>query len=96
MLMSLKEIIDYLDRKYGVRPHKATIVRWRTKGAKGVLLKSTRLGGQSYTSESDLLEFMERLNAPSDDVSVPQATPRQQERAAHKSAAQLKKRLGVA
>lgn len=95
-LLTLAEIVSFLDQRYGIRPHKCTVLRWRTRGARGVVLRSKVLGGQRYSAESDVIAFVEQLNAPSDEVSIPQLTPRQAEAAANKSAAKLKSRLGVA
>ena len=92
-LLTISEAVAFLDRKFGIRPHRCTIIRWRSRGASGAILPSTKIGGRSYTSEKDLLAFVARLNAPSESATTPVMPPRQAEAAALKSAKKLRERL---
>jgi hypothetical protein len=48
------------------RPHISTIHRWRTKGLKGVRLRTFRVGGRRVTTVSDLEEFIAKVTAAAD------------------------------
>jgi hypothetical protein len=91
--LTLKEVVGFLDSEFGFRPHQGTVVRWRTKGANGVVLNSIRCGGHRYSSVGHVREFMDRLNNPSETVSTPVMPPRQAEAAALRSAKKLHERL---
>jgi hypothetical protein len=42
------------------RPHHATVFRWMTRGCRGIVLESYRIGGQRITSTQALHRFFER------------------------------------
>jgi len=44
------------------RPHRATLIRWCTKGCRGVRLCGRRAGGAWYVTHEALLEFHRRTN----------------------------------
>lgn len=46
------------------QPHIATIVRWATRGVKGVKLETIMVGGRRFTSVEAIARFIERLSEP--------------------------------
>jgi hypothetical protein len=44
--------------------HIATLHRWRLRGVRGVRLRTWLVGGVRVTTESAVIEFLERLNNP--------------------------------
>ena len=55
----------------GKRIHKSTLFRWATRGARGVVLRTSRLGSGRYTCDAWVAEFMDRLTC----VDVPPDRP---------------------
>lgn len=52
----------YFARKTGApRPHRATLVRWATRGVRGRRLRAELLGGRWFTSENEVDEFLRHL-----------------------------------
>jgi hypothetical protein len=45
------------------RPNPATLWRWRTKGVRGVLLKTSMIGGRRYVTPAALRQFNEAVTA---------------------------------
>jgi hypothetical protein len=45
------------------RPNPATLWRWRTKGVRGVRLKTSMIGGRRYVTRAALREFNEAVTA---------------------------------
>ncbi|MDP1561171.1 MAG: DUF1580 domain-containing protein [Pirellulaceae bacterium] len=44
------------------RPHFATVFRWATKGVRGVTLETLIVGGQRFTTERAIQQFLAALN----------------------------------
>ena len=44
------------------RPCVSTVWRWSTRGCRGVKLRTTLIGGQRFTTEKWVAEFLVRLN----------------------------------
>jgi hypothetical protein len=45
------------------RPNPATLWRWRTKGVRGVRLRTSMIGGRRYVTRAALREFNEAVTA---------------------------------
>jgi hypothetical protein len=78
----------------GRRPGKAvsrsTLERWRTRGVRGVVLRTVRVGATVCTCHEWVREFLERLNAPRAGEPPPQVRSlSQRERAAARARQQL-------
>ncbi|QDV75376.1 DUF1580 domain-containing protein [Botrimarina mediterranea] len=54
------------------RPHVATLHRWRTRGVRGVRLRTCLIGGRRYTTREWLREFIEATTA--EDAGAPRAS----------------------
>ena len=65
--LRLSKVPEFVDGRYGFRPNRSTVFRWKTRGCNGKRLKTCRVGGAVVTSEAWLLEFF------SDDDDGPQA-----------------------
>lgn len=73
--------------------HASTVWRWVLHGVRGTKLRSIRVGGRRYITESDWLEFSAALNADLQDAptaSAPASVSARSERARH----ELDKLLG--
>ena len=68
-------------RRLSTNPSVATLHRWASKGARGVILKTYLIGGRRYTTAEDLEDFVARLNEPRG-RDVPPTSKREQERKA--------------
>ena len=55
--------ISQARQRYPSRPSLATMHRWMSRGARGVVLESVLVGGRRYTSKEALRRFHEALNA---------------------------------
>jgi hypothetical protein len=58
-LVALRGLPDLLPG----RPDPSTIFRWRTRGCRGVRLGAVLIGGQWYTSRSEIERFVEATTA---------------------------------
>ena len=58
----LREAADHFPRRRGKKPHISTIVRWATKGCRGVVLETFFVGGIRYLRLSAITEFLAALN----------------------------------
>ena len=45
------------------RPNPATLWRWRTRGVRGVRLKTSLIGGRRYVTRAALQQFIEAVTA---------------------------------
>jgi hypothetical protein len=73
-------------RRPGKTISRSTLERWRTKGARGIVLRTARVGTTICTCDQWLKDFFEKLNAgqaPAHAVDV--RTPTQRERAANQA-----------
>lgn len=48
------------------RPHRATLLRWATRGVKGHRLQAERLAGRWYTTPRAIEEFLRQASRPGD------------------------------
>lgn len=55
--ITLREALELLPRRHGKKIHYATIHRWATKGTRGRVLETWRLGGLIFTSAAALNRF---------------------------------------
>ena len=46
------------------RPHISTVVRWCTRGVRGLVLESVIVGGRRFTSVEALSRFVAHLSSP--------------------------------
>lgn len=54
----------YVAKKTGApRPHRATILRWATRGIRGCKLRAEPVGARWYTSPEDVDEFLRQTAA---------------------------------
>jgi hypothetical protein len=79
-LVALGEVPQVLPRRgQGKRLHVSSVYRWVTRGVRGILLETLRVGGSTYTSLEALQRFAERLS-PRSQGAAP-ANPGQRRRA---------------
>lgn len=93
-LIPLREAPRHLpNRPNGKRLHVSACYRWVTRGVRGVVLESIRLGGTTYTSLEALQRFGERLRLrsvdPQSDPPQPASCIRRIEQAARRVAQEL-------
>jgi len=53
------------------RPHISSLIRWASRGVKGVKLETVVIGGRRYTSIEAIGRFITRLNASETSGTVP-------------------------
>ncbi len=62
-LVSLRQVPRHLPpRANGKRVHISAVYRWASRGVKGVVLESVKLGGTTYTTIEALQRFADRLS----------------------------------
>ena len=62
-LIAIREVPGELPRRpNGRRLHISAVYRWISRGVRGVILESVRIGGTTYTSKEAMARFAERLN----------------------------------
>lgn len=62
--IGMQRAAAYFARVTGApRPHRATLVRWATRGVRGRRLRAELLGGRWFTSEPEVDEFLRHLTA---------------------------------
>lgn len=72
--MPIERAAAWWARRSGTpRPHRATLIRWATRGVKGHRLRAERNGGRWYVTEAALVEFHRVLNEQS--IAIPTAGP---------------------
>lgn len=91
--MSLAEAATVLPRRNGKKVHVKTIKRWISKGARGIRLAGTCIGGIWYVTEEAIEEFVRACTLRSAPAAMqsPQATTRLHSEAKE----QLKRRFGI-
>lgn len=55
----LSDVPNHLPRRRGKKVHYSTVYRWVTKGSRGRVLDSVRVGGVRYTSIEALERFLQ-------------------------------------
>lgn len=63
--MSIEPVKDICRRLLGYEPHTQTISRWQRPNKSGKSLKTYTVGGRVCTTESDLLQYLEKGHASS-------------------------------
>jgi hypothetical protein len=87
-------LVQAVEKATGRRVHLCTCLRWGSKGSVGVRLETVVLGGRRLTSPEAVLRYMHAVTEIKDGTAVTTAiSPRQNERAAAKSAKKLADRL---
>jgi hypothetical protein len=77
-------------RRPGKSISRSTLERWRTKGLRGIVLQTVRVGATVCTCDAWIREFVERSNTDRSHGSAPEArSPNQRERAAAQARARL-------
>lgn len=56
--MKLAQVVDYLEKTYGVKKSRQAIYLWKNTGVGGVKLHVTKIGGTYYTTEGWVDEFV--------------------------------------
>lgn len=97
MSQKLLPLVQAVEEVSGRRVHLSTVLRWCTKGCRGIRLDSRVMGGRRYTWREAVEQFIEATTIAKDgSIAPPKATPRQQNimaiRSANKLAERLKKR----
>ena len=58
-ILSLRDAAKMLGTKADSRPiHLSTLIRWRTRGLRGVRLEAIRIGGRWFTSREAVVRFV--------------------------------------
>lgn len=64
-LLPLRDAADLFPRRRkGTKVNIATLWRWMTTGARGVVLETVRVGNQNYTTEQAIRDFIEAQSRP--------------------------------
>ena len=91
---TLIPIVDAVERSTGRRPHLCTVLRWCTKGAKGIRLESRVLGGRRLTSVEAVARYVDACTIASTGGKFdPAPTPKERDARAEKVAKKLAARL---
>jgi len=87
--ITFNEAARYLPE--GSRPSYATWWRWRTRGLKGIRLRTTLCGGRRCTTAGAVLEFFAAVTAAADGGGSPSPirTPAQREREIKRAEAEM-------
>ena len=80
----------------GKRLHSSTIHRWATRGVRGVVLQTWRVGGTRYTSIQALNSFIDAISQPEPHTLPRVCHSRQASRASAEARAILGGRRGAA
>ena len=91
----LLPLVEAVLKATGHRPHLSTVIRWRTRGSRGIRLDASLIGSRWFTTIEKVRAFVEATNRTIEPA-APISTPRQAVQAAERSAKQLAKRLGTA
>jgi Protein of unknown function (DUF1580) len=76
------------------RPNPATLWRWRTKGVRGVRLKTSMIGGRRYVTRAALQQFIEAVTAAASASAGPSsASESAGDNLRHGRSAEMSKRL---
>jgi len=97
-LITFKEATRILPKRpNGRHLHISAIYRWATKGTRGIVLESLRLGGRSYTTIQALQRYGDRLaSAGKESVSnTPRFRSRTREVQAREAAERVRQELGL-
>lgn len=78
----------------GTRPHLSTIIRWITKGARGIKLNAVFLGGRRMTTIDNVQRFIELSSATESKPSNELVVPKDRTNAVNQAKARFQKRLG--
>lgn len=65
-VVRFSKLPEWCEQHHGHRINRSTAHRWRTRGARGVKLETTMVGGKRITSEEALERFFARVTAIAD------------------------------
>jgi hypothetical protein len=88
-LLSLAEAARLLPKA----PNPATLWRWRTKGIRGVRLKTVLVGGRRYVSRAALNRFIQAVTAATQQSDGPSAAAAPQKGSTRRRSAETSRRL---
>ena len=89
-------LVQAVEEVAGFRPHVSAVIRWKTRGSRGVRLEAYLCGGRWLASSEAVRRFIEATTqAKVGELPQPTSTPRQTNQAAQRSAKQLAKRLAT-
>lgn len=91
----LLPLVAAVEQATGTRPHLSTVIRWATRGCRGVRLETAFVGGRRFTSVDAVRRFVEAGTAQSGATMTSRPTPHQAAVGADRAAARLKQRLGI-
>ncbi len=63
-ILSLTAAAKRLPHLRGKRIHSSTLYRWASRGVRGVVLETARIGGSTVTSAEALQRFVDSLSRP--------------------------------
>lgn len=88
--VTICEISAILPEKKGKKVHYTTVIRWITRGCRGVKLDAWKCGHTWFTTREKLEEFQRRLTEKASRT-VCERTPRERERGRQWALEQLRK-----
>ena len=75
-LLRFHEVTRLFCARNSNRPiHLSTLIRWRTRGVRGIKLEAVRIGGRWFTSREALARFITRLTCAATDSSQVRSEP---------------------
>ena len=94
MSQKLLPLVQAVEEVSGRRVHLSTVLRWCTKGCRGIRLGSCVMGGRRFTWREAVELFIDSTTIAKDGATaLTKATPRQQQLSAVRSANKLAERL---
>jgi hypothetical protein len=73
-LIAIRDVPRELPKRpNGRRLHTSAVYRWLSRGVRGVVLESVKIGGTTYTSKEAMARFAERLSGA---ATQPRQTPK--------------------
>jgi hypothetical protein len=88
-------LVAAVEQETGTRPHLSTVIRWATRGCRGVVLETAFVGGRRFTSVESVRRFVNAGTERSRATMSSHTTPHQATVAAAKAAKRLADRLGI-
>src|ERR1700722_12718296 len=77
------------------RPNPATLWRWRTKGVRGVRLKTSMIGGRRYVTRAALQRFIDAVTAAASPAGVEMPAETESRRPRSPETSERLKRAGL-
>ena len=79
-MIPFSKIPAWCEEHLGNGVNRATVHRWRTRGARGSKLETVLAGGRRYTSQEALLRFFDSATAAEDGFGSPQHNAHERKR----------------